>query len=132
MADRGDDKIVRLPGVAEPVAGHAKPKAETTENAGRRRAFHFLPVAASMVGVCAALVALVKVAEFRIGPSAVDEYSACAGVLFLASVITSYLSLRLDDSPRLAARLGLIADMLFIAGLVVITAVTMLFAYEVI
>lgn len=95
-------------------------------------ASHILPVSATMIGVCATLIGLVKLAEGKIGPSHVDEYAALTAVIFLASALASYLSIRFSDRPRLSARIEQIADLIFLIGLVGITLVATLFAYEVI
>jgi hypothetical protein len=85
-----------------------------------------------MIGVCATLIGLVKVAESKIGPSSVDEYAALAAVIFLASGLASYLSIRFSDRTKLSARIEQVADLIFLGGLVGITLVATLFAYEVI
>ncbi|WP_407152426.1 hypothetical protein [Bradyrhizobium sp. ORS 86] len=95
-------------------------------------ASHILPVSATMIGVCATLIGLVKLAEGKLGPSHVDEYAALTAVTFLVSALTSYLSIRFSDRPRLSARIEQIADLIFLIGLVGITLVATLFAYEVI
>lgn len=95
-------------------------------------ACHILPVSATMIGVCATLIGLVKLAEEKLGPSHVDEYAALTAVTFLASALASYLSIRYSDRPRLSARIEQIADLIFLVGLVGITLVATLFAYEVI
>ena len=95
-------------------------------------ASHILPTSAAMIGVCATLIGLVKLAEEKLGPSHVDEYAAMVAVTFLASALASYLSIRYSDRPRLSTRIEQIADLIFLAGLIGITLVVTLFAYEVI
>ncbi|WP_425989211.1 hypothetical protein [Afipia sp. DC4300-2b1] len=95
-------------------------------------ASHILPVSGTMIGVCVTLVGLVKVAEARSGGTRVDEYAALAAVSFLASALTSYLSIRFAGKAKLCARLEQAADIIFIFALVAITLVATLFAYEVI
>ena len=91
-----------------------------------------LPNASTMIGVCVTAIGLVKLIEGRIGPSHVDEYAALTGLVFLFSAILSYASLRFDpDNPK-AARLERIADIAFLVGLVALTGISLLFAYEVI
>jgi hypothetical protein len=93
---------------------------------------HILPSSGTMIGVCATLIGLVKVAEPHIGPSRVDEYAALASMLFLASAIASYISIRHSGHPRLSERSETVADQCFLAGLIGIAAITLFFAYEVI
>ena len=95
-------------------------------------ASHILPVSGTMIGVCVTLIGLVKIAQARHGSSHVDEYAAIAAVTFLASALTSYLSIRCSNRPRLSTRIERAADLIFLGGLVGITLVATLFAYEVI
>jgi hypothetical protein len=95
-------------------------------------ASHILPVSGTMIGVCATLIGLVKLAETKHGSSHVDEYAAMAAVTFLASALTSYLSIRYSNRAGLSFRIERIADAIFLCGLVGITLVATLFAYEVI
>jgi hypothetical protein len=99
---------------------------------GEGLASHILPVSATMIGVCATLIGLVKLAEAKLGPSHVDEYAALTAVIFLASALASYLSIRFSERPKVSARIEQIADLIFLVGLVGITLVATLFAYEVI
>jgi hypothetical protein len=85
-----------------------------------------------MIGVCATLIGLVKLAEAKLGPSHVDEYAALVAITFLASALASYLSIRYSNRPKLSVRIEQIADLIFLVGLVGITLVATLFAYEVI
>jgi hypothetical protein len=85
-----------------------------------------------MIGVCATLIGLVKLAEAKHGSSHVDEYAAIAAVTFLASALTSYLSIRWSHRTKLSILVEQIADVIFLCGLIGITLVATLFAYEVI
>lgn len=95
-------------------------------------ASHILPVSGTMIGVCATLIGLAKIAAMKHGISHVDEYAAVVAVTFLASALTSYLSIRWSDRTRLSVRIEGVADTIFLCGLVGITLVATLFAYEVI
>jgi hypothetical protein len=97
-----------------------------------RLTLHILPTAGTMVGVCVTLIGLVKIVEVKTGPSKVDLAAAAAAVIFLGSAIASYLSLRGGTKGRTSPKLEWIADGLFIAGLVAITGVSILFALELI
>lgn len=83
-----------------------------------------------MIGICTTLIGLVKIIEARIGPSHVDEYAGLAALLFLLSALTSYLSLRGRMSGATSARYETAADFLFLLGLVSLSAISLLFAYE--
>ncbi|HEY7979362.1 MAG TPA: hypothetical protein VID67_14315 [Rhizomicrobium sp.] len=91
-----------------------------------------MPNASTMIGICVTAIGLVKIVEGRIGPSNVDEYAALAGVVFLVSALLSYASLRLDPETRIAILLERSADIAFMAGLIALTLISLLFAYEVI
>jgi hypothetical protein len=97
-----------------------------------RLSLQILPNASTMIGICVTAIGLVKIVEARIGPSNVDEYCALAAVVFLASALLSYASLRLDPETRTAILMERIADFAFMAGLVALTLISLLFAYEVI
>ncbi len=98
----------------------------------RRLAGHILPTAATMIGICVTLTGLVKIAEARIGPSHVDEYCALTALIFLVSTVLSYTALRADPDSAREQLLERIADALFLFGMVALTAITLMFAYEVI
>jgi hypothetical protein len=93
---------------------------------------HILPVSVTLIGVCVTLVGLVKVVEVRTGNSHVDEYAAIAAIAFLTCSIASYLSIRFSAHGRLSYWLEQVADVIFVAGLIGITVIATLFAYEVI
>ena len=91
---------------------------------------HILPNAGTMVGVCTTLIGLVKIAEGWIGPSHVDEAAALTAILFLVSAIASYLSIRLGNGGDLPVSLERCADICFVIGLIGLTLIAVLFAYE--
>ena len=73
-----------------------------------------------------------KLAEAHIGPSRVDEYASLDSLLFLASAIASYISIRNPEQPRLSQRCEAVADQCFLFGLIGLAIITLLFSYEVI
>ena len=91
---------------------------------------HILPSAGTMVGVCTTLIGLVKIVEDREGPSHVDEAAALTAILFLVGAIASYLSIRLEAGGDRTVRLERCADFCFVLGLVSLTLIAVLFAYE--
>jgi hypothetical protein len=82
-----------------------------------------------MVGICTTLIGLVKIIEVRTGSRHVDEYGGLAA-LFLVSALASYLAIRLSSQGRVSAWCERIADLFFVAGLVSLTLISLLFAYE--
>lgn len=96
-----------------------------------RLSHHILPNASTMLGVCMTGVGLVKIAEAHMGPSHVDEYLALNSFLFLASCICSYIAIRHSGPDRrVADRFEWVADICFMIGLLVLTLISFLFAYE--
>jgi hypothetical protein len=93
---------------------------------------HILPSAATMIGVCATLIGLVKVVELRIGPSHADEYAAMALLIFMVSAVASYVSIRRPGASAWGRRCERLADQCFMLGLVAITLVSIFFAYEIV
>jgi flagellar motor component MotA len=106
------------------------PKAEIARDKALSK--HILPSSGTMIGVCATVIGLVKVMEPDIGPSRVDEYAALASIFFLAGAVASYASMRNAGRPHTAARYEAVADQCFLGGLVAVTLIILLFAYEVI
>lgn len=89
-----------------------------------------LPTSGTMIGICTTFIGLVKIVEARIGPSRVDEYAACASMLFLVSAVTAYLSIRYSHRIRVSKGLEAVADQSFLIGLLAISCIAFLFAYE--
>jgi hypothetical protein len=105
---------------------------DSRSNEARSLSQHILPTSGTMIGVCATLIGLVKLAEPHIGASRVDEYVALASLLFLASAIASYISIRYPNRAPLSDRCETVADQCFMAGLIAIAGIMLFFAYEVI
>lgn len=99
--------------------------------ATRGLAGHILPNSTAMVGVCVTAIGLVKILEGRIGPSRVDEYCAVTAVIFAASAILSYVSIRFETVAN-SGVIERLADFFFMVGLAALTGIALLFAYEVI
>ena len=93
---------------------------------------HIFPTSGTMFGISVTLGGLVKVIESHTGKSHVDEYLAVVATFFLISGLASYLSIRHMNSPKFAAGCEMLADILFLIGLVSIVVVTLCYAYEVI
>lgn len=92
---------------------------------------HILPNASTMLGVCLTGIGLVKVAEAHLGPSHIDEYLALDGICFLVSALCSYGSIRRNrGTAARRSKLEQLADFLFVFGLIAMTFISILFAYE--
>lgn len=93
---------------------------------------HILINSATMVGACLTAIGLVKVVEVgKLGHSYVDELLAVSVVIFTVAGLLSYLSMRYAGKRR-AARLELMADNLFLGGMVLMAVCAVLFAFEVV
>jgi hypothetical protein len=90
-------------------------------------ASHILPTSATMVGVCMTVLSIAKLVETKTHPGIVDELMAFDGLIFLTSALCSYLSIRsIQDEERLER----IADLAFMAGLIIMVVTSFIFAYE--
>jgi uncharacterized membrane protein YidH (DUF202 family) len=113
------------------MAAKKSSKTETAEeNREAKLARIILAGCGTMIGICTTLVGLVKIVEGRLGPSNVDTYVAIIALLFLGSAILSYLSIRNEHHLRSSRPLGRTADYTFIAGLLCIVLLVVLFAIE--
>ena len=61
-----------------------------------------------------------------------DEYGGLAALRFLVRALASYLAIRLSSQGRVSAWCERIADLFFVAGLVSVSLIALLFAYEVV
>jgi hypothetical protein len=106
---------------------------EPETSAGKRDLSpHILSTSVHLIGFSTTLIGLVKVAEAHIGPSHVARYAGLAALVFLFSAGASYLSIHYANQPGVSRQLEWIADIVFTCGLVGITAIAILFAFEVI
>lgn len=87
---------------------------------------HILPTSANLVGVCIMALSLIKLLPRHGWLDGVDELLALDSVVFLASVGLSYASLRVR---RHAARLERWAEMLFLAGLLMVIVASLALTY---
>ena len=93
---------------------------------------HILGASVVMIGVSTTLIGLVKVARPHMRTTHADHYAGLAALVFLLSAGASYLSIRYGKRAGLGQRCERIADLIFIVGLVGISAISIFFAYEVI
>lgn len=91
----------------------------------RVRSTHIFPAASALVGVCMTVVSIVKVLHAK--RFAVAGIVSIASVLFLVSTFCAYVALR-HETP---SRVDVVAEYLFLAGLVLITVAGVLLAVEI-
>ena len=90
---------------------------------------HILNASSHLLGLC--FVVLTSLKLFKIsGSTVIDEITTVAIVLFMVSCILSFLSIR--GSMKESSKYENIADYLFLGGLVLLFATTILFAFNVI
>jgi hypothetical protein len=95
----------------------------------RQMSDHILPASSTMVGVCLMTVSIVRVMEASAKVTTViDNILAIDSLVFLASTVLSYVSLRRERDLRWLERL---ADLVFLVGLLLIVLASFMLAWEV-
>lgn len=93
---------------------------------------HIFSVSAGLVGVCLTVIGLFRVVvRSQNVDSIADNLLAANALLFLIACGLAYLALRRRSGTR-AHGLERVADVVFLAGLVMMVAVGALIAYEII
>ncbi|MGE5027975.1 MAG: hypothetical protein ACM3JK_05830 [Betaproteobacteria bacterium] len=91
---------------------------------------HILPTSATMVGVCMTVISIIKLTKVGHQMAGVtDQVLAFDSLLFLASAMSSYLSIR---STNRFEQLERTADQLFLLGLSLMAISTFLLVYEIV
>jgi len=88
---------------------------------------HIMPVAATMLGVCVTVISLLQLVPKNNISSWADELLAVNSLVFLASTVMSYWSIRHNS---IEASIERWADRLFLLGLTVMVFVSFLVAFE--
>ena len=91
---------------------------------------HIFTASAALVGVCLTVIGLIRVVVATINVDTIaDNLLAVDALLFLASCLLAYWALR-TRSIRRMYRVERLADAIFIAGLLLMTGVCSIIAYE--
>ena len=90
---------------------------------------HILTASSTLLGLCFVVLTSLKMTDSH-EASIIDEFTAASILMFMASSIFSYLSLRNNEMPK--PRYEKIADAVFLAGLCFLFVTTMLIAFNVI
>lgn len=90
---------------------------------------HILNASSTLLGLCFVVLTSLKLNNFR-EASLIDEFTAVAILMFMASSILSYLSMR--KKSRMNRTYEKIADSVFLSGLFCLFATTMLITLNVI
>ena len=89
---------------------------------------HILPTSATMVGVCMTVISIVRLAHPGGFGRLIDKMLAGGSILFLVSVICSFVSMRLASRSD---KLEKWAEYLFIAGLGILAVASVLLSFEI-
>ena len=89
---------------------------------------HILPTASNLLGLCFVMFGMIKIYAFA-ERSLLDEMTAFTMILFLASCLFSYASIRARSRSE---RYEKIADALFLFGLFIMTMISVVIAFEIV
>jgi hypothetical protein len=93
------------------------------------KASHILNTSANLLGLC--FVVLTSLKLQNVGEKTlIDELTAVAILIFMASCILSFLSIR-SPTDR-SERYEIIADKIFISGLLMLSAIAMLITFDIV
>ena len=90
---------------------------------------HILNTSATLLGICFVVLTSLNVMNVT-AKTILDELTTSAIVMFMASSVLSFLSMRSKKSP--GERYEKIADFVFLAGLFFLFATTILLAFNII
>jgi hypothetical protein len=89
---------------------------------------HILPNSATMVGVCIMVISIVKGMPADTVNYFIDKALAVDCVLFMVSALFSFISIRTETSAMILER-G--AEVIFVFGLISMTIIAVVFAFEI-
>jgi hypothetical protein len=90
---------------------------------------HILNTSATMLGLCFIVLTSLKINNKTEG-SIIDEVTAVAIVLFMASSLFSFLSMR--STKNFFIRYEKIADIIFLTGLLLLFLITLLIVFNIV
>jgi hypothetical protein len=89
---------------------------------------HILPTAANLLGLCFVILSVIKIMKLG-AETIIDEMAALGVVIFLVASIFSYASIRSQTRTDLYEK---IADIVFLAGLGLLTITALIIVFEII
>jgi hypothetical protein len=89
---------------------------------------HILPTAANLLGLCFVILSVIKILKLG-AETIIDEMVAVGVVIFLVASIFSYASIRSQTRTDLYEK---IADIVFLAGLGLLTVTALIIVFEII
>lgn len=96
------------------------------ENNKTNMSNHILPTSSNLLGLCFVILNFIKLSKIS-NETIIDEISAVAIVLFLASSLLSYVSIRSEKAGELYER---IAEIIFLGGLLLLAGVSVAVVFE--
>lgn len=93
----------------------------------KKKVSHILNTSATLLGLCFVVLTSLKVNKLN-EESVIDELTSVAIILFLASCLFSYLSIRSRNQS--VERFEKIADIVFLLGLLLLFTITMLITFN--
>jgi len=93
-----------------------------------QKSSHILTASSNLLGLCFVVLTSLKLLNIS-HRTFIDELTGCAIVLFMASCFLSFLSIRGNGKSNLYET---IADYIFMAGIVLLFATTLLFSFNII
>jgi hypothetical protein len=89
---------------------------------------HILPTAANLLGLCFVILSVIKIMHLA-AETIIDEMAASGVVIFLVASIFSYASIRSETRTDLYEK---VADIVFLAGLGLLTITALIIVFEII
>ncbi len=90
---------------------------------------HILSTSATMLGVCMTVLSLSKLNDDRFSFWVIDKLMALAALMFLASCLCSFHSMRRFDISSIASRFERLAEGVFVAGLIMLAIGAVILAF---
>ncbi len=92
---------------------------------------HILPNSSTMIGVCMTVISIIKLIDAHKAQHRIAELLAINSIVFMASALLSYFSMRNESTRRSRLALERLADLVFMFGLIIMTGAGILLAYEI-
>lgn len=99
-----------------------------TQDQQNRKSIHILSASSNLLGICFVVMTSIKILG-QGSKTIIDTISAIAIMLFMASFVFSFLSLRESSKSR---ELENVADIIFCLGLALLSITTILFSFNII
>jgi hypothetical protein len=101
---------------------------ENGKNGKNSVAYHILPTSSNLLGLCFVILSFMRITKMGM-ETIIDELVSVAIFVFLVSSVLSYAAIR---SVAKADYYEKIADIIFLAGLVLLTATAIIIVFEIV